>query len=232
VTIATAAIARAEGGHRSHTGVHAGVSVSDNVGGAGGLNVGASATVSANANGGVGHTPVTICHWVPAHGGSYVTITIDDDGLHGHGVQHENDIIPAPATGCPGAQVQATETAAVEATGTTSPVATATAAAPTSTATSSGSATATSTSEGAAGGATSTFTAVATATAGSATGTAQSGVLGASTGPNGGVSGATSLPNAGDGSGADWPSRLMIALVLAVAGSGLTGAAFYWRRAR
>src|SRR5207237_9112600 len=53
-----------------------------------------------NANHGVGHTPITICHWVPAHGGSYVTITIDDDGLHGHG-GHDNDIIPAPAEGCP-----------------------------------------------------------------------------------------------------------------------------------
>src|SRR5438552_10272748 len=61
-----------------------------------------------NANHGVGHTPITICHWVPAHGGSYVTITIDDDGLHGHG-GHDNDIIPAPPEGCP-APVQATET--------------------------------------------------------------------------------------------------------------------------
>jgi hypothetical protein len=39
------------------------------------------------------------------------------------------------------------------------------------------------------------------------------------------------LPKAGDGSGNDWPTRLMIALVLAVAGSGLAGTAFYFRRA-
>jgi len=43
---------------------------------------------------GGGHDPVTICHWVPAHGGSFVVITIDDDGLNGHG-DHENDVIPA-----------------------------------------------------------------------------------------------------------------------------------------
>lgn len=43
---------------------------------------------------GGGHDPVTICHWVPAHGGSFVIITIDDDGLNGHG-DHENDVIPA-----------------------------------------------------------------------------------------------------------------------------------------
>jgi hypothetical protein len=52
------------------------------------------------------HTPVTLCHWVPAHGGSYVTITVDDDGargnknLKGHSF-HGKDIIPAPAEGCP-----------------------------------------------------------------------------------------------------------------------------------
>jgi hypothetical protein len=55
-----------------------------------------------NGNNGNGHTPITICHWVPAHGGSYITITIDENGLHGHG-GHENDIIPAPESGCPGA---------------------------------------------------------------------------------------------------------------------------------
>ncbi|MBI5283904.1 MAG: hypothetical protein HY874_02315, partial [Chloroflexi bacterium] len=49
-----------------------------------------------------GHDPVAICHWVPAHGGSYMEITVDDDGsFQGH-ADHPNDIIPAPATGCPG----------------------------------------------------------------------------------------------------------------------------------
>jgi hypothetical protein len=55
-----------------------------------------------SGNNGNGHTPITICHWVPAHGGSFVVITIDEEGLHGHG-DHENDIIPAPEEGCPGA---------------------------------------------------------------------------------------------------------------------------------
>jgi hypothetical protein len=58
-----------------------------------------------NNGNGEGHTPVTLCHWVPAHGGSYITITVDDDGssgnanLQGH-AGHANDIIPAPAWGC------------------------------------------------------------------------------------------------------------------------------------
>src|SRR4051812_31722379 len=53
-----------------------------------------------------GHTPVTLCHWVPAHSGSYVTITVDDDGssgnanMQGH-AGHANDIIPAGLNGCP-----------------------------------------------------------------------------------------------------------------------------------
>jgi hypothetical protein len=59
------------------------------------------------AKNGEGHTPVTLCHWVPAHGGSFIVITVDDDGssgnknLRGH-AHHENDIIPAPDEGCPG----------------------------------------------------------------------------------------------------------------------------------
>ena len=53
-----------------------------------------------------GHTPVTLCHWVPAHGGSFITITVDDDGSPGNDpleahLAHENDIIPAPEEGCP-----------------------------------------------------------------------------------------------------------------------------------
>lgn len=55
---------------------------------------------------GGGHTPVTLCHWVPAHGGSYILITPDDDGSSGNAnlqahMGHENDIIPAPAGTCP-----------------------------------------------------------------------------------------------------------------------------------
>ena len=45
------------------------------------------------------HESVTLCHWVPAHGGSFITITVDDDGSSGNGplqahLAHENDIIP------------------------------------------------------------------------------------------------------------------------------------------
>ena len=52
-----------------------------------------------------GHTPVTLCHWVPAHGGSFITITVDDDGSDGNSqlqahLAHDNDIIPAPEGGC------------------------------------------------------------------------------------------------------------------------------------
>jgi hypothetical protein len=56
---------------------------------------------------GEGHTPVVVCHWVPAHGGSFVVITVDDDGAKGNKnleahAGHENDII-APEDGvCPG----------------------------------------------------------------------------------------------------------------------------------
>lgn len=43
-----------------------------------------------------GHTPVAICHWVPAHGGSFVYLTVDDDGTEGNKnlqahAGHEND---------------------------------------------------------------------------------------------------------------------------------------------
>ena len=65
-----------------------------------------------------GHDPVTLCHWVPAHGGSYIQITVDDDGSDGNGplqahMRHDNDIIPAPAGGCkeaPAATVTPTST--------------------------------------------------------------------------------------------------------------------------
>ena len=59
----------------------------------------------ANGDNDNGHTPVTLCHWVPAHGGSFITITVDDDGSDGNSqlqahLAHENDIIPAPEGGC------------------------------------------------------------------------------------------------------------------------------------
>jgi len=47
---------------------------------------------------GEGHTPVPVCHWVPAHGGTYIHIVVDDDGasgnanLQGH-AGHGDDII-------------------------------------------------------------------------------------------------------------------------------------------
>src|SRR5438132_14323468 len=81
VTLASAAIVRADGGHGNHANANADGGVSGNVGASANGNVQAGGTVTATANGGVGHTPVTICHWVPAHGGSFITITIDDDGL-------------------------------------------------------------------------------------------------------------------------------------------------------
>ncbi len=47
---------------------------------------------------GEGHTPVVVCHWVPAHGGSFIVITVDDDGANGNSalqahLHHPNDII-------------------------------------------------------------------------------------------------------------------------------------------
>lgn len=63
-------------------------------------------TAEAAPKGDTGHTPVTLCHWVPAHGGSFIVITVDDDGssgnknLRGH-AHHENDIIPAVDGACP-----------------------------------------------------------------------------------------------------------------------------------
>jgi hypothetical protein len=64
---------------------------------------GASAAMASN---GEGHTPVTLCHWVPAHGGSFIVITVDDDGANGNSnlmahEGHENDIIPAVDGACP-----------------------------------------------------------------------------------------------------------------------------------
>lgn len=69
------------------------------------LVVGGTAAAASNGRG-EGHTPVTLCHYVPAKGGTFIVITVDDDGssgnknMKGH-AGHENDIIPAPAEGCP-----------------------------------------------------------------------------------------------------------------------------------
>jgi hypothetical protein len=54
---------------------------------------------------GEGHTPVVVCHWVPAHGGSFVVITVDDDGADGNKnleahAGHVNDIINPPDGVC------------------------------------------------------------------------------------------------------------------------------------
>jgi hypothetical protein len=56
---------------------------------------------SSNDNG-CGHTPITICHATGSATNPFVEITIDENGLNGHG-DHPDDIIPAPAGGCPGA---------------------------------------------------------------------------------------------------------------------------------
>ena len=78
-----------------------------------------------------GHTPVTLCHWVPADGGSYIVITVDDDGSSGNGnlqghEGHEKDIIPAPPAGCPNPPPTATPTRTVGPTRTTTAVPTST----------------------------------------------------------------------------------------------------------
>jgi len=76
--------------------------------------VGGTAVLAANGNG-EGHTPVVVCHWVPAapagahlisgpDGGSYVVITVDDDGANGNKnlrahAHHEHDIFDDPTCG-------------------------------------------------------------------------------------------------------------------------------------
>ncbi len=56
--------------------------------------------------GGGGTTPgtITICHATGSASNPYVVITISTNGLNGHG-DHEGDIIPMPAGGCPTAPV-------------------------------------------------------------------------------------------------------------------------------
>jgi hypothetical protein len=76
---------------------------------------GVSGALAGNGNDGeTGHTPVVVCHWVPAapsgahniagpDGGSYNVIVVDDDGADGNKklrahAHHENDVI-APVDG-------------------------------------------------------------------------------------------------------------------------------------
>ena len=55
---------------------------------------------------------ITICHATGSALNPYVTITIDTNGLNGHG-DHEGDIIPAPMGEC-GAEVEGSETPSVD----------------------------------------------------------------------------------------------------------------------
>jgi hypothetical protein len=51
---------------------------------------------------------ITICHATASAENPYVAITIDFNGLHGHG-GHVDDIIPAPEEGCPSEAVEMVE---------------------------------------------------------------------------------------------------------------------------
>ena len=78
--------------------------------------VSGSSALAANNNG-EGHTPVVVCHWVPAdahgahdieapQGGSYNVIVVDDDGANGNKklrahAHHENDVIAPDDNECP-----------------------------------------------------------------------------------------------------------------------------------
>jgi hypothetical protein len=69
---------------------------------------GVGLTAGASAASDNSHTPVTLCHWVPAHGGSYVVITVDDDASTGNKngkghMGHDDDIVPANPDGTCGA---------------------------------------------------------------------------------------------------------------------------------
>ena len=68
------------------------------------LSLGIGVAASATAASAESHTPVTLCHYVPAHGGSYVVITVDDDASTGNKndqghMGHGDDIIPANPDG-------------------------------------------------------------------------------------------------------------------------------------
>ena len=69
-----------------------------------GGSIGAHSTLAAGQ--GEGHTPVVVCHWVPAHSGSYIRIVVDDDGADGNKnlqahAGHENDVINPDGGECP-----------------------------------------------------------------------------------------------------------------------------------
>lgn len=66
---------------------------------------GASGARAEDVGVGEGHTPVLVCHWVPAHDGSFVFITVDDDGADGNTnleahYGHVNDVINPPDGVC------------------------------------------------------------------------------------------------------------------------------------
>lgn len=83
------------------------------IAGAAALVLTASAVVGATpalAGPGEGHTPTVVCHWVPAHGGSYIEIVVDDDAANGNRnlrahAHHENDIIN-PLSGSCGGEIE------------------------------------------------------------------------------------------------------------------------------
>ncbi len=52
-----------------------------------------------------GANKITICHATGSETNSYAQITISTSGLNGHS-DHANDLIPAPAGGCPTSEAQ------------------------------------------------------------------------------------------------------------------------------
>lgn len=81
---------------------------------------------------------VTICHATGA--GTYIPITVDDDGTYSGHINHQNDIIPAPDGVCPGAStttLPASSTTSSTVPTTTTTPATSTSAAATTTSTTS-----------------------------------------------------------------------------------------------
>jgi len=174
-------------------------------------------------NNGRGHTPVTLCHWVPAHGGSFIVITVDDDGssgnknLQGH-AGHPNDIIPMPAGGCPGAAVEPTATLTTAAATETPETPEAHTATPTRTRTATsvtGTATATAT-----GAAAATGTPTATTTPGGAAAAEE-------VSPAAGVGAVAALPSAGSGGDNAGSGYLFALAVMMFAGASLTAVIGY-----
>lgn len=194
-----------------------------------------------NGNG-EGHTPVTLCHWVPAHGGSFIVITVDDDGANGNAnlqahEGHENDIIPAPGGECPAAAPTTTP----QPTNTPGGGATITAT-PTNTSVGGGATnTPTRTNTPVDGGATSTPTNTATGGAGGNTATPTNtpggGAAGVITGPQGQAGGAAvgpgqagggaQLPSAGSGGGMPARNAAIAFAITAIVGGGALAFAAY-----